>query len=296
MLVRRSCGAVSLVLLLATTGYAKESSNVLDEGWPRRVLITNDDGIDSRPTLELARAFSQSAETFLVAPIQNQSSGTNFATAARTSRFEVEPRDVGPGITAWAVEGFPADCVFFALAGPLRDDPPDLVVSGVNTGSNLADAWILSGTIGAVRVAAYYGIHGIAVSGIDEDDPEAVERVAAWVVRFAQSEAVRLTQPPQFLTVSLPVGPTSGIQGVEVVERARGLRDMRSQLLSEDADGNGRQIWSFDVIRDALPAPDNTDAAIVAGGAIAIVAMRVDESDPELHRWLKRNKDLIPTW
>jgi len=292
----RSWQTVSLALLLASAGCADEAPEMPEQEWPRRVLITNDDGIDARATLELARAFAQSAETYLVAPAQNQSSGTNFAAAARTSRFDVEVRDVGAGITAWAVDGYPADCVFFALAGPMRDAPPDLVISGVNTGANLADAWVLSGTIGAARLAAYYGVRAIAVSGIDNDDAHAVETVVAWVVKFAQSEAVRRTQPPQFLTVSLPVGPVSGIRGIDVVERARGLRDMQALLLSEGAGGQGRQTWSFDVVRDAFPAPPNTDANAVADGKVAIVAMRADEGDPALHAWLMRNRDLIPAW
>lgn len=214
--------------------------------------------------------------------------------AARTGRFDVELRENIDGVTVWAVDGFPADCVFFALNGPLRDSPPDLVISGVNTGENLSDAWILSGTVGAARVASYYGIPAIAVSGVDDDDDEAVEAVAAWVVKFARSEVVRRLEPPQYLTVSLPVGPASRITGVEVTERARGLRAMTALPLQQD--DSGIQVWSFDVVRDAFPAPPNTDAAVVADGKIAIVAMRVDESDTDMHAWLLRNKDLIPAW
>lgn len=296
MLWSRSLQTVCMMSALMTASCGKEPSQPTEpHSWPGRVLITNDDGIDSRATLELAAAFAQHAETYLAAPAQNQSSGTNFASAARTGRFEVEARDVGNAVTAWAVDGFPADCVFFALTGPMRDAPPDLVVSGVNTGANLADAWILSGTIGAARVAAYYGIPAIAISGIDDDDARAVAAVAAWVVQFAQSEAVRRLRPPQFLTVSLPVGPASGIQGIQITERARGLRDMRASLLSE-AGSDGRQTWSFDVVRDAFAAPPNTDATVVGNGKIAIVAMRVDESDPKMQSWLMQNQHSIPSW
>ena len=156
--------------------------------------------------------------------------------------------------------------------------------------------WILSGTIGAARVAAYYGVPSIAVSGIDEIDGQAVEAVAAWVVKFAQSEVVRRLAPPQYLTVSFPVGPTSQIRGVDVTERARGLRGMTALQLPPDPEYPDRQAWSFEVVRDANPAPQNTDAAVVGNGRIAIVAMRVDESDPAMHAWLLRNKDLIPEW
>ena len=286
---------IAFPIILVACGGEQSQSDPL-QPWPTSVVITNDDGIDSHASVALARAFATIAETYLVVPAENQSSGTNFAMAARSGRFDVEERDVGEGIAAYAVDGYPADCVFFALNGLLRESPPDLVISGVNTGNNLADAWILSGTVGAARVSAYYGVPAIAVSGIDDDDVESVEAVAAWVVKFAQSEAVRRLVPPQYLTVSLPVVPAAQIRGIEVTERARGLRAMTATLMPEDQQRNGIQAWSFDVVRDAFPAPDFTDAAVVGEGSIAIVAMRVDESDAEMHAWLSQNKDKIPAW
>jgi 5'-nucleotidase len=298
VLLNNSWRVAGLLVILTTTACQSESIPVpgRPDGWPRRVLITNDDGIESPATLRLAAAFSGLAETYLIVPAGNQSSGTNFSDAARTGRFHVERRDMGPGITAWAVDGFPADCVFFALAGPMRDSLPDLVISGVNTGANLADAWMLSGTIGAARMAAYYGVPAIAVSGIDNDDPEAVDAVTAWVVELARSEVVQHLRAPQFLAVSLPVGPVTGIQGIEVTERGRGLRSMAASRMAEPGEGPGTEVWSFDVVREAFPASPDTDARVVGEGSIAIVAMRADESDLDLHRWLIRNRDLIPVW
>ena len=205
-------------------------------------------------------------------------------------------RDVGAGITAWAVDGYPTDCIFFALAGPLRDERPDLVISGINTGSNVADAWVHSGTIGAARVATYYGVPSLAVSGIDNEDEEAVAAVVRWVVQLARSEAVRRLQPPQFLAVSVPVGPASQISGVEVTTHARGLRDFKATLAPEEGDSLSREVWSFEIVRDAFPATPGTDAALVGEGKIAIVPMRVDEADPDLGVWLEKNRDLIPVW
>lgn len=296
MLSTRSWRIVSLLVLLTSTACRNEPIEISDrtDDWPRRVLITNEDGIESRATLDLAAAFAGLAETYLIAPMVNQSSSTNLASAAQTGSFVVERRDVDSGITVWAMDGYPADCVFFALAGPMRDSPPDLVISGVNTGANLSDAWIGSGTVGAARVAAYYGVPAIAVSGIDNDDPQAVEAVVAWVVKFARSEAVRQLRAPQFLTVSLPVGPATDIHGIEVTERASGMRDFTALRLPAETDALGRQTWSFDVVRDAFAAQANSDAIVVGEGKIAIVAMRVDESDPDMHRWLTENKDLIP--
>ncbi len=264
--------------------------------WPRRVVITNDDGFESPATLELARAFAEFAETFLIVPAQDRSSSSNFAVAARTLQFDVERRDVGAGITAWAVDGYPGDCIYFALAGPLRDEPPDLVITGINTGSNVADAWVASGTVGAARMASYYGVPALALSGVDNDDPEAVAAVVRWAVKLARSDIVRRLEPPQYLTVSFPVGPASSITGVEVAEHARGLRTFEAELLPSAGDAPGKERWSFQVVRDAFPTPPGTDAALVAQGKITIVPMRVDESDPDMSAWLRRNKARIPPW
>ncbi|MHB1192890.1 MAG: hypothetical protein ACYC6F_07560 [Longimicrobiales bacterium] len=61
-----------------------------------------------------------------------------------------------------------------------------------------------------------------------------------------------------------------------------------------DAPGNER--WSFQVVRDAFPAPGGSDAALVAQGKIVIVPMRVDEADPEMSAWLRQNRARIPHW
>jgi 5'-nucleotidase len=208
----------------------------------------------------------------------------------------VERRVVGGGVIAWAVDGYPGDCIYFALAGPLREKRPDLVITGINTGSNVADAWVASGTVGAARMAAYYGVPAIALSGVDNDDPEAVAAVVRWAVKLARSDIVRQLKPPQYLTVSFPVGPASRITGVEVAEHARGLRTFRAELLPAAGEAPGKERWSFQVVRDAFPAPPGSDAALVAQGKIVIVPMRVDEADPDMSAWLKQNRGRIPAW
>ena len=74
------------------------------------------------------------------------------------------------------------------------------------------------------------------------------------------------------------------------------MRDFLALQQPAEADALGRQTWSFEVMRDAFPAQANTDAIVAGEGKIVIVAMRVDETDPEMHRWLTQNKALIPAW
>ncbi len=125
-----------------------------ESAWPRRVLVTNDNGIDDIALVELARALAKVTETHVVATTTDRSGSSNLISAVRTGEFRAERRDLGEGIEAYALEGYPADCVLFALAGPMRNRLPDLVISGINGGPNLGDDWFGSGTIGAARTAA----------------------------------------------------------------------------------------------------------------------------------------------
>jgi hypothetical protein len=167
------------------------------EIWPKRVLITNDNGIEDVKIVELARAFSRIAETYVVAPLEDRSGSTHYLTATQKGSLKVERRQIGKDIQAYAVDGFPADCVVLALTGIMKDNPPDLVISGINGGPNLGIDWLFSGTIGAARVASFAGFPSLAVSGLDDDMPEAV-KAANHISQLASH-----VYPPKKLRVSV---------------------------------------------------------------------------------------------
>jgi 5'-nucleotidase len=267
-----------------------------DNPWPQRVLITNDNGIEDIATQALARGFARFADVVLVASSEDRSGTSNLMTFTRTGRFVVERRDIGEGVRAWALDGYPADCVVFAAAGPMADALPDLVVSGINGGVNMSDEWFGSGTIGAARTAAFLGIPAIAVSGVEDDDPEAVAAVVDWVLRLARSGIMQEVRPPSYLTVSLPVEPPSEITGVEVVDRARGIMGGAAQLDSVASQAvPGKEVWSIAIGLRGLPGAES-DVIALARGHIAVVPMRVGDADPELLDWLRTNSGLLPAW
>lgn len=287
---------VAIVALMAVSGLAIPHHAVAQDGvWPDRVLITNDNGIDDVATQALARAFASTAEVVLVASTEDRSGSSNFMTFPRTGRFVVEPRDIGAGVRAWALDGYPADCVVFAVAGPMADALPDLVISGVNGGPNLADAWIGSGTIGAARTAAFLGVPAMAISGVEDDDPEAVAAVVDWVLRLARSGIMQEMEPPSYLTVSLPVVPPSEITGIEVVDRARGILDVVVRPDRQASQAVGKEVWSAEIEMRGQPDAES-DVAAVADGRIAVVPMRIGDADPETLDWLRTNSELLPPW
>ena len=298
----RGVVAAGWMLALAAGAIDVPSSNAAtttSQDWPARVLITNDDGIASPGLVELAKAFAEVAEVYVVAPSQNRSSSTHYCPLLANRRIQVSPMDMGEGITAYSVDGFPADCVRLALNGLLGDVRSDLMLSGINTAPDLGDSWVDSGTVGSVRVAAMAGLPAIALSGgYDARNPalsaDRLAEINSWIVRLAQSEIVRGLSDRQFLAVNFPA-PTTEIQGVRVV-RSSNLHFTAPYSRSADRPTDDAvQLWvagagAFDII-DA----SGTDAEAFRAGFIGVIPMRADEGDPSLSEALGAEGGL-PAW
>ena len=292
--MRKLWHVMFLAALLIPAASCRDAGPPEGQGeWPEHVLLTNDNGIEDLALVELARALSRHTQVTVVASTEDRSGTSNLMSAVRSGRFTVERRDLGEGIRAFALDGYPADCVLFALTGPMRETPPDLVLSGINGGANVADEWFGSGTIGAARTAAYIGIPAVAISGVEDDDPVALQAVVEWVVQLARSDAVRRLEPRQYLTVSLPPAPPGEILGVEIVQRAWGLMDGTAQR-AEEGDASGKETWELELSFHADRAPAGSDVAALARRRIAVVPMRVDEHDLELLAALR--PEAFPPW
>ncbi len=286
----------ALILFVTLTLVGATPLNAQTEDWPRRVLLTNDDGIEAEGLLALARAFAPVAETHVVAPLENRSASTNYISAIARRGLEVETRSLYDGVSAYGVDGYPADAVVFALRGFMADEPPDLVISGVNDGPNLSDDWNLSGTVGAAQIAAFFGVPAIAVSGYSPEQPETLEALARWVVELARSRLVRDLEPGQYLAVSAPRVPVDEIEGVVVVRRAPRPWRIELERSQEVPAKSDRETWSLRFRNQEAPAPAATDVHAYRQNFIAIVPMRVDEHDYELLAELLGSGADLPAW
>ncbi|MCB0982122.1 MAG: hypothetical protein KDB17_15920, partial [Ilumatobacter sp.] len=128
-----------------------------------RILVTNDDGIDSVGLHVLARAMAVHGDVVLVAPDREFSGAGAAVGALHLLQPEVRRVQVDGVAEAWTLNGPPALCVLFARLG-LFGAPFDLVVSGINPGANVGRSVYHSGTIGAVLTGRLGGISGVAVS------------------------------------------------------------------------------------------------------------------------------------
>ncbi|HEY5628597.1 MAG TPA: 5'/3'-nucleotidase SurE, partial [Candidatus Limnocylindrales bacterium] len=133
------------------------------ENWPvrPRILVTNDDGVESRGLLALKQALEPIGDTFVVAPETNQSAVGHTKTLMRPLR--VRERLLADGSTAWSVDGSPTDAVSLAFLGFFGHDF-DLVASGINYGANLGDDITYSGTVSAAMEGVINGAPAFAVS------------------------------------------------------------------------------------------------------------------------------------
>lgn len=128
-----------------------------------RILLTNDDGIDSIGLHKLARAMRRHGEVIIAAPDAEYSGASAAIGALWQMQPEIQRRNVEGIDESWAVTGPPALCVMFARMGAFGE-PFDLVVAGINPGANVGRSVYHSGTVGAAVTARIGGIHGIAVS------------------------------------------------------------------------------------------------------------------------------------
>ena len=303
----KKTSSITTALLLLTLTAGAEKRGHAQAARPRTVVITNDDGIQERDRfMPMAEAFSKFADTYVVVPSTERSGSTNYVTWATWNKrvLEVELVSKRPAtqerrsLTVYAVDGYPADCVLFALVALLGGSPPDLLVSGPNVGANLGrGAWMFSGTIGAARVAAFLGVPAIAVSDVGEDRPEEETRaVGDWVAKFAESLLVRELEPGQYLTVALP----REIRGVRLAQRARW--DLPRAVQAPKIEGRGslggvREAWLLQPpLKSEPPVPPGTDRDLWSQGYAVITTMRADEHDPLLMEKLKRRMGEIPTW
>jgi 5'-nucleotidase len=179
-----------------------------------RVLITNDDGIDSPGISALATvALDLGLDVVVAAPAWNSSGASASITGVSSDgRLLVSRREL-PGVSgarAFGIEASPAMIVRVGIRGGFGD-PPDLVLSGINDGPNTGHAVLHSGTVGAALTAATHGCRAVAFSlGVaPEPDYRAAIHVAASVIRWALGMPGPLT-----LNVNVPSGDVSAVRGV----------------------------------------------------------------------------------
>jgi 5'-nucleotidase len=249
-----------------------------------RIVVTNDDGIDSVGLHVLARALVPLGEVVIVAPDSEYSGASAALGALHLIRPEVHRVAIDGIGTAWSVSGPPALCIMFARLG-VFGGAPDLVVSGINPGANVGRSVYHSGTIGAALTARNGGINAVAVSQDVADgawEGQAFEAVLAqqqWSSAAEVAAAVVASlieappSPPVVLNVNVPNRPVSEMLGW----RSTRVGLMPSRALMNAGlepkpghDGTYRIAMSFG---ESVELPIDDDGGAVAAGYVSVTSL-----------------------
>lgn len=239
-----------------------------------RILITNDDGITA-PGLAVAEAIAAEvggpgADIWVVAP-DRERSGVSHA-ISYTSPMRVT--ELGP--RRYSVDGFPADCTLVGLHRLLKDHAPDLVLSGVNRGHNVAEDVVYSGTVGGAMEGALNGIPSIALSqfyGSHPDRPDDMwEPARAWGAAAVRAVLAMPNRGGSFYNINFPAVRADAVRGLKVCPQ--GLRAEATFNVVPFTAPNGRDFLFLQHATANSSAPEGSDARLCIEGWIAITPLR----------------------
>ncbi|HET6274382.1 MAG TPA: 5'/3'-nucleotidase SurE [Candidatus Cybelea sp.] len=240
-----------------------------------RILITNDDGIDSPGIQALVDSLASDHEIVVVAPSGNRSGVSHAITADEAITIE---RRHDSGVVSYACSGTPADCVF--LGSTELAMRPELVISGINHGPNLADDVNYSGTVAAAVEASLLGIPALAVSLASNHDDPAGRRYwesAAEIVRRCVAKAyAHLCDVACYWNLNVPNLPLDAISGVAVTRLGR--KRICGRIVGEEHGGETRyyRAWEspFETDRETL----GTDIGAVHAGYASLTPLLLDRT------------------
>ena len=229
-------------------------------------LVSNDDGISARGIQVLSEWMKQLGDVTIVAPDQNRSGASNSLTLNAPVRI----REIGE--QTFRVTGTPTDCVHIALTGLLENDP-DMVVSGINSGANLGDDVIYSGTVAAAMEGRFLGLPAIAVSLVFEQKPIHYETAAQAVVLVVDRLRIDPLPADTILNINVPDIPWPEVKGFEVTRL--GHRH-RAEPTVRMVDPRGEPMYWIGPAGAEQDAGPGTDFDAVRRGYVSITPIHVD--------------------
>ncbi|MDB1124860.1 5'/3'-nucleotidase SurE [Vibrio algarum] len=244
-----------------------------------KILLSNDDGVYAEGIRALADSLKDIAEIIIVAPDRNRSGASNSLTLENPLRVVEIEKNI------YSVQGTPTDCVHFALNELLKDDMPDLVLSGINHGANLGDDVLYSGTVAAAMEGHFLGVQSIAFSLVGNQHFE----TAGKIVRAIVDQHITSPIPTnRLLNINIPDVPFNQLKGQEVTRL--GARHHAETMIKQQ-DPRGQDVYWLGPPGKEQDAGIGTDFYAIENGFVSITPMQVDltahESLASMGTWLK---------
>jgi len=243
-----------------------------------QILLTNDDGIEAEGLQAMRRALLGVAgiELAVIAPDGNRSAFARMITTRRPLWVQEVPFE--DGTSGFATDGTPVDCVRLAKLGLVEGFDPDIVVAGINHGSNLGDDITYSGTVAAALEGVVLGVPGIAVS--QQSLKREMDFRLGHQFDFTNAAAFTARVVDRLDDVPLPAGtllninvPAGDIGGVEVARLGKRIYQDRLDLIEEETGRKLYRVYGDSPVHDDEPG---TDLAAVSAGLIAVTPLHFD--------------------
>lgn len=235
-----------------------------------RILLTNDDGIHADGLTALERIAAQLSDDVWICAPEAERSG---ASRALTLSDPIRVRQYGP--RRFSTSGTPTDCVMLGIRELVEGAPPDLVLSGVNRGVNLAEDVTMSGTVAGAIEAMAMGVPGIALSqgGFYEGATgyEAAEAFAPGIIR----RLLAVGWPTDvIMNLNFPHRPVAEITEVEVTRQ--GFRDAHVRMVEKRTDLRGRAYYWVGYRQERSKPEPGTDLRAFYDGKISVSPLHID--------------------
>lgn len=242
-----------------------------------KILLTNDDGVHSPGLAALVRSISEFAEVVVVAPDREQSAVSH----ALTLHHPLRAARIADNI--FSVEGTPTDCVNLGIHS-LLSFRPDLVISGINRGANMADDVTYSGTVAAALEATLMGIPAIAVSLATRTAGDNYDVAASCAARIARIVLKEGLPRDTYLNVNVPDLPADRLAPSLVTRQ--GKRSYEGTIVDK-VDPRGRNYYWIGTLDQSFEDIPGTDYHAVTRGHVSISPLHIDLTNHSLIETLK---------
>lgn len=232
-----------------------------------RILVTNDDGIQSSGLNTLAKALARVGEVWVVAPDRERTAVAHSVTLHKPLRVH----QVGP--RAYCINGTPVDCVNLALLN-IMPKRPHLLVSGINKGVNLGDDVLYSGTVSAAVEGTILGVPSLAVSQAGTGQFH-FQTGAKYAVRVARMILQRGLPEETWLNLNIPNRPSQRIMGVRVTCLSRRRFD---NPIIEKVDPHGRKYYWIAGSRVSWSRSKDADHEAIEEGVVSLTPIHLDNT------------------
>ena len=252
----------------------------------RLIFVTNDDGYQAKgfeAALQVAREFGR---VVAVAPATMQS-GKSQAITMYDPLFLDKQREE-EGLEVYSFSGTPVDCVKVAFDHLLEDKKIDLVISGINHGSNAATNVLYSGTMGAAIEGSFYGVPSVGLSLTNHEadaDFEAAKEYARCIIKSILEREPNEQNRGLCLNVNVPDIPLDEIKGIRIGRQCRGY--WQDEFYRHEDPRGRTYFWLTGGFKNFEPESEDTDEWALKCGYVSVVPIQIDVTDYARMSYLK---------